>query len=157
MATASSFYNTGFFFKVKSSFEVCGINLQKEGRLSCFLYQRSFFYNKARFATNGWHLRWFSFTKDQIRSVPDRADADKHRMKYPKFKTFEFDDKRHIIRIPNANHCKRKECKSVLQLTRMLTFKQYHGLLTMVWFRQSSFWPLRMKYSMPWSTGWTSL
>lgn len=81
----------------------------KEGRLSCFMWQRSYFYNKARFATNGWHLRWFSFTKDILLSVPDRAQYEKHRMKYPQFKHFEFDDKRHILRIPNAENSKRKE------------------------------------------------
>lgn len=32
-------------------------------------------------------------------------------MKYPKFKNFDFDETRHIIRIPNAGHKKRKECE----------------------------------------------
>lgn len=82
----------------------------KEGRLSCFMWQRSFFYNQARFATNAWHLRWFSFTKDMIKSVPDRADYKKHSMRYPKFKQFEYDDKRLIIRIPNnREQSKRRE------------------------------------------------
>jgi hypothetical protein len=83
----------------------------KEGRLSCFLWQRSYFYNRAKFATHGWHLRWFSFTKDQIRSVPDRSNYKKRGMKYPKFKQFEFDDKRNIIRLPNTESSRRKECE----------------------------------------------
>ncbi|CAB9500403.1 Sodium/potassium/calcium exchanger [Seminavis robusta] len=81
----------------------------KEGRISCFMWQRSFFYNKARYGTNGWHLRWFSFTKDGMKSVPDRVEFKKHGLKYPKFTQIEFDDKRHIIRIENPAHCKRRE------------------------------------------------
>lgn len=81
----------------------------QEGRLSCFLWQRSLFYNRARLAKNMWHLRWFSFTKDQICSVPDRSDFKNHRLKYPKFSQLEFDEKRHIIRIPNPPDYNRKE------------------------------------------------
>lgn len=83
----------------------------KEGRLSCFMWQRSLFYNKARFSKKMWHLRWFSFTQNQIRSVPNRSNYKKAGLRYPKFSQFEFDDKRHIIRIPNPPNCKRKECK----------------------------------------------
>jgi len=86
----------------------------KESRLSCFLWQRSVFYNRAKFAKNMWHLRWFSFTKDQISSVPNRSNYKKHGLHYPKFKKFEFDDKRYIIRIPNSPGHKRKDCKLIL-------------------------------------------
>jgi hypothetical protein len=38
---------------------------------------------------------------EQICSVPDRGDAEQHRMKYPRFKAIEIDEKRLIIKIIN--------------------------------------------------------
>jgi len=80
---------------------------QLEGRLSCFLWQRSYFYNKARSATHGWHLRWFSFYPDKINSVPDRLNSGKHRMKYPIASFVEVDEERLIIRFVNPKKRRR--------------------------------------------------
>ncbi|KAL7571561.1 hypothetical protein ACA910_020976 [Epithemia clementina (nom. ined.)] len=72
-----------------------------EERLSCFMWQRSCFYSKARFATHGWHLRWFSFMHNQVYSVPNRTNADRHRVKYPPFTDVTIDSRRLIIKIVN--------------------------------------------------------
>ena len=68
-------------------------------RLSCFLWQRSLFYNKAKVAMGGWYLRWFSFSHDLVASVPNRKQYDKHTLLYKKFYQIEVDDKRMIIKL----------------------------------------------------------
>lgn len=78
-----------------------------EGRLSCFMWQRSYFYNKARLATHGWDLRWFNFFPDMITSVPDRSDADQHKVVYPWFEQVDIDESRMIIRIVNPKENRR--------------------------------------------------
>jgi len=77
-----------------------------EDRLSCFMWQRSFFYTKARASHNGWHLRWFTFTADSIFSVPNRANFEKYQMGYPKFTKIEVDESRLLIRIPQEHEIK---------------------------------------------------
>jgi len=74
-----------------------------EQTLSCFMWQRSYFYNKARFATNGWHLRWFCLTDSKMYSVPDRANFERHKIKYPAFTEINVDRERHIIKMVNPN------------------------------------------------------
>lgn len=71
------------------------------------MWQRSYFYNKARLATHGWHLRWFTFTPDTMSSVPNRAYCEKHTMHYPAFTLIDLDEKRRIIRIVNPDPKKR--------------------------------------------------
>jgi len=78
-----------------------------EERFSCFLWQRSYFYTKARFAMRGWRLRWFSLTPTAMYSVPDRCYYEQHRVKYPPFKTAEVDNQRLIIRLINPEAGKR--------------------------------------------------
>ena len=78
-----------------------------EETLKCFLYQRSYFYSKARFATQGWHLRWFVFTHDKISSVPDRANFERHKITYPLFTEVVMDKKRHVIKMINPDPNKR--------------------------------------------------
>lgn len=68
--------------------------------LNCFLWQRSYFYTKAKFSRHGWHLRWFTFTRDTVSSVPDKAECE-HRMILPRFTCVEIDPDRLIVRIPN--------------------------------------------------------
>ena len=63
------------------------------------MWQRSYFYNKARYATRGWHLRWFTLTDHSIRSVPDRANAQRHCIRYPAFREMEVDERRLLIHI----------------------------------------------------------
>jgi Ca2+/Na+ antiporter len=77
------------------------------GTLSCFLWQRSFFYTKALTNVNGWYLSWFTFTRDSVYSVPDRTEGDKHKMTYPLFMGIEADLDRLILKIPNPNEGKR--------------------------------------------------
>lgn len=71
------------------------------------MWQRSYFYNKARFATHGWHLRWLTVTNEKAYSVPDRTDAEKHRLTYPKFTSLDVDEERHILRIVHPDPEKR--------------------------------------------------
>jgi len=78
-----------------------------EERLSCFMWQRSYFYNKARFANHGWNLRWFSLMHDQVYSVPDRANFERHKIRYPAFTEIVIDQNRHIIKLCNPNPKKR--------------------------------------------------
>merc|ERR1712151_555664 len=75
--------------------------------VSCFLWQQSYFYTRARFGANGWHLRWFNLTTDRVYSVPDRSNFNKHRMVYPEFKELEIDEGRLIIKMINPNPEKR--------------------------------------------------
>lgn len=80
--------------------------------MSCFLWQKSYFYSKARVATKAWHLRWFAFTATEIYSVPDRSNFERHRMTYPHFNEIEVDEHRLIIRIKDPTGGKR-DCKFV--------------------------------------------
>lgn len=73
-----------------------------EERLSCFLWQRSIFYNKAKVALNGWQLRWFTFTHDKVVSVPNRVQCEKHKLIYPKFEEIEVDESRQILNLKKA-------------------------------------------------------
>lgn len=78
--------------------------------MSLFLWQRSYFYNKSKFATKGWNLRWFTFKAASVSSVPDRANFHNHRIVYPHFKEIDVDEDRLIIRIINPDPMKRN-CK----------------------------------------------
>mmetsp|Transcript_6142 Transcript_6142/g.8704 ORF Transcript_6142/g.8704 Transcript_6142/m.8704 type:complete len:679 (+) Transcript_6142:42-2078(+) len=78
-----------------------------EETVSCFLWQRSLFYDKARFAVHGWHKRWFTFGHEKVTSVPDRSNFEKHAMTYPRFVDIEVDDARLIVRIINPDKNKR--------------------------------------------------
>lgn len=49
----------------------------------------------------GWHLRWFTLSPEQMQSVPDRGNAERHRTLYPTFKQVEVDVHRLVIRIIN--------------------------------------------------------
>ena len=84
-------------------------------------------------------MRWFTFTRDTVSSVPDRTECDKHTMTYPRFTQIEIDEQRLIIKIPNPAEGKR-DCtfssrrhthivfQNVLcQLTRTLTLLLFVG------------------------------
>ena len=75
--------------------------------MKCFLWQRSYFYNKAQFATRGWQLRFFTFDPRAISSVPNRTHAESHRIVYPSFNAMEVDDKRLIIKLEHGEKGKR--------------------------------------------------
>lgn len=81
--------------------------LQFEDRLSCFMWQQSYFYSNARYSTKAWHLRWFTLTPSHLYSVPDRAESHKYRVKYPPFQEIEVDEKRLILRLINPEEGKR--------------------------------------------------
>ena len=81
--------------------------IQYEETLSCFLWQRSFFYNKARFAMHGWHLRWFNFMRSKVYSVPNRTNFEQHKLEYPLFTEIVIDSRRHVIKIVNPDSTKR--------------------------------------------------
>ena len=78
-----------------------------KNQISCFLFQRSIFYNKAYFGANAWQLRWFTISEQKISSVPDSCDPDNHRMRYPHFKAIDVDENHLIIRIVNPVEGKR--------------------------------------------------
>jgi Ca2+/Na+ antiporter len=78
-----------------------------KNQISCFLFQRSIFYNKAYFGANAWQLRWFTISEQKISSVPDSCDPDNHRMRYPHFKAIDIDENHLIIRIVNPVEGKR--------------------------------------------------
>jgi len=78
-----------------------------KNQVSCFLFQRSIFYNKAYFGSNAWQLRWFTICPEKVSSVPDSCDPNNHRLRYPRFKAIEIDEKHLIIKIVNPVEGKR--------------------------------------------------
>mmetsp|Transcript_33314 Transcript_33314/g.76903 ORF Transcript_33314/g.76903 Transcript_33314/m.76903 type:complete len:399 (-) Transcript_33314:63-1259(-) len=58
---------------------------QVKETLSCFLWQRSIFYDKAGVDVNAWQLRWFTFDGFNASSVPDRFRSENYRVVYPPF------------------------------------------------------------------------
>jgi len=75
--------------------------------LECFLWQRSYFYTKAYFGNHAWHLRWFNFTADVVSSVPDRQNAEEHKMVYCKFDKIIIDENRLIIKLVHSSENRR--------------------------------------------------
>lgn len=75
--------------------------------LEVFMFQKSVFYTMSYFVMNGWHLRWFSISPQEMSSVPDRLEAEHGRMKYPHFSEIFVDQKRLLIKIPNPAEEKR--------------------------------------------------
>lgn len=103
--------------------------------MSCFLWQRSRFYSKARVPKSGWNLRWFTFNFESISSVSDTSVENAHTFKYPKFNhmvvdrthlTFKFikkgDDstvkKEYILMAPNEEVFDEvlKKCKELMDI-----------------------------------------
>eukprot|EP00531_Pseudo-nitzschia_arenysensis_P014271 CAMPEP_0116124498 /NCGR_PEP_ID=MMETSP0329-20121206/5311_1 /TAXON_ID=697910 /ORGANISM="Pseudo-nitzschia arenysensis, Strain B593" /LENGTH=648 /DNA_ID=CAMNT_0003618479 /DNA_START=83 /DNA_END=2029 /DNA_ORIENTATION=+ len=78
-----------------------------KNEISCFLFQRSIFYNKAYFGANAWRLRWFTISPENVSSVPDSCDASSRTLNYPRFKAIEVDEKHLIIKIVNPVEGKR--------------------------------------------------
>jgi Ca2+/Na+ antiporter len=104
--------------------------------LCCFLWQRSHFYDKARVAVHGWHLRWFRFSRESLQSVPNRSHADEHCMTYPPFREVEVDESRLIVRIVNPDPTKRDyylmaPSKTILDMviSKMEVLMAYHDTL----------------------------
>jgi hypothetical protein len=83
-----------------------------EERISCFLWQQSYFYSTSKFSRKAWNLRWFTFTANTVRSVPDRTESIKHSITYPHFNEIHADEDRLIIRIVHPDPQKRN-CKFV--------------------------------------------
>ena len=71
------------------------------------MWQRSYFYNKARIAMHGWHLRWFTLTSKRMFSVPNRIRYKKHKIKYPVFEELKIDPKRLLIQVVQLEAGKR--------------------------------------------------
>eukprot|EP00934_Nitzschia_sp_Nitz4_P005034 Nitzschia sp. Nitz4//scaffold32_size149145//66482//69228//NITZ4_002881-RA/size149145-snap-gene-0.18-mRNA-1//-1//CDS//3329548075//5024//frame0 len=103
------------------------------GVVRCFLWQASPFYSRARFASSAWNLRWFTVTDHLVTSVPNRQDAEKHRMQYPRFNRLEVDPERFIIRMINPIPNKRDymlmaPSKKIFQavLEKLEAFMKWH-------------------------------
>ena len=71
------------------------------------MWQRTYFYDKAKFSKKGWHLRWFTLGARRMSSVPNRIHFEKHKIKYPVFQSIEIDQKRLMIRVANPDPNKR--------------------------------------------------
>ena len=75
--------------------------------MRCHLWERSYFYSKARARAHAFHLRWFTITSQRISSVPNREYPTKHAMVYPLFDEIHVDVKRRIIQLVNPVEGKR--------------------------------------------------
>lgn len=87
---------------------------EASGDISCFMWQQSLFYNKARIDINAWHLRWFTFHDNFIESVPNRQDYDLHRIRYAGLRSrLEVDDD-HLVLKFSCNSPESRECEYTL-------------------------------------------
>mmetsp|Transcript_17651 Transcript_17651/g.28891 ORF Transcript_17651/g.28891 Transcript_17651/m.28891 type:complete len:707 (-) Transcript_17651:103-2223(-) len=75
--------------------------------MRCYLWERSYFYSKARARAHAFHLRWFTITPQRISSIPDRNSPTKHVTVYPLFDEIHVDVKRLIILLVNPVEGKR--------------------------------------------------
>lgn len=82
-------------------------NDENNCELRCHLWERSYFYSKARARAQAFHLRWFTITPQRISSVPDRDSPTKHVMIYPLFDEMHVDVDRLIIQLVNPVEGKR--------------------------------------------------
>lgn len=80
---------------------------EETGTTSCFLWQQSFFYNKARIDVNAWQLRFFSFSPEGISSLSDRSGGRQHTFKYPSIVKIEADEKHLLVRLHRKKTHKR--------------------------------------------------
>lgn len=83
---------------------------------SCFLWEQSLFYSKARVDVNAWNLRWFTFrAQEGITSVPNRTFC-KDEMRYPDFVKIEVDEAHLILKMvtpgDDTRDCKNTVCGS---------------------------------------------
>ena len=82
-------------------------NDENNCELRCHLWERSYFYSKARSRAQAFHLRWFTITPQRISSVPDRDSPTKHVIVYPLFDEIHVDVDRLIIQLVNPVEGKR--------------------------------------------------
>jgi len=86
---------------------------EDDGSFSCFLWERSLFYTKARVDKRAWQLRWFTFRRQGITSLPNRTFC-KDEMRYPDFVQIDVDEAHLILKmyIPGAQtrDCKKWVC-----------------------------------------------
>ena len=84
---------------------------QSDGSFSCFLWQQSFFYNKARIDLNAWQLRWFTFTSNGIESkLSKSASKQDHSFKYLSISNVEVDEDHLLIKL-HRTKSNRRPCK----------------------------------------------
>ena len=85
----------------------------QDGSFSCFLWERSLFYTKARVNMNAWQLRWFTFRRRGITSVPNRTFC-KGEMRYPDFGRIEVDEAHLVLKMyfpgTQTRDCKDLQC-----------------------------------------------
>ena len=74
------------------------IEQEQDQTLSCFLWQQSVFYDKARVAVNAWQLRWYTFYSNKIVSSPDRSFQAKA-MAFPLFTAVEVDEGHFVVKL----------------------------------------------------------
>jgi Ca2+/Na+ antiporter len=80
-----------------------------DGSLSCFLWEQSLFYTKTRVHQKAWQLRWFTFRRDGITSVPNRTYS-KNEVRYPDFSQIQVDEARFVLKMYKSDPQKR-DCK----------------------------------------------
>ena len=123
---------------------------EQEGSFSCFLWQQSSFYNKARVSFNAWQLRWFTFYPDRFISVPDRAYQN-HAVSYFLPYRIEIDDSHLLVKLYAKNGNQNRECEPnnflfFIHLERRLCLNSHSDLLLFCVFRficQIFSWPHR--------------
>lgn len=73
----------------------------QDGSFSCFLWQQSAFYDKARIGLSAWQLRWFTFSSEIATSVPDRSHQARVST-YPLFQQVEIDESHLVLQAHSA-------------------------------------------------------
>lgn len=84
---------------------------ETSGNVSCFLWQQSIFYNKARIDLNAWHLRFFTFNDSFVESVPNRQNFNLHQLRYAGLSRLEVDDDHLVLKFS----CSSRECEFILK------------------------------------------
>jgi Ca2+/Na+ antiporter len=79
-----------------------------DGSFSCFLWQQSAFYSKARIGLNAWQLKWFTFRSEMVTSVPDRSYMARFST-YPPFQHIEIDESHLMLQCHPVNS-ERRNC-----------------------------------------------
>ena len=89
-------------------------NESGDGSLSCFLWEQSLFYTKTRLDQKAWQLRWCTFRRDGITSVPNRTYSQ-NEIHYPDFVRIQVDEAHVVLKMYTAGS-QNRDCKYLLLL-----------------------------------------
>ena len=102
--------------------------LQAEGTFSCFLWERSLFYTKTRVAMKAWELRYFTFGREGITSVPNRTFC-KNEIRYSTFVQIDVDEAHLILKMYTPGTQSRDCMNIVLAMTDVTCFPAHFAYL----------------------------